>query len=304
MESILHTHETTHRPQAPWATYDAEMYRHIVQRHMVSGGQCHTAIDVCPGDSRILQSLAPWFENVIGIDRTDDAMDEAAANVARVPQVTLRVVLALEEMGADLDPPLVPDGTVDLITVGTNAPDLNMDRFWRRAARMLRPGGTVAVMTEGRPCIGRGSAPNPAGIQAAVDEVYAAYDNLRTYTDFAAGDASLYCDLPMPWRLDPPELAFDHRFERNDFSFNTAEAEDHGHKFQRTSVRELQAILARPVPQLPGALSVHELAAAREDIVQRFGRRVIHIFHLAGIHTETKHVLVRTNTILVIVKKK
>lgn len=77
----------------------------------------------------------------------------------------------------------------------------HMDRFWPAAARILRPGGTVAIWGS-RSGTAHRSTPNADKINAALEEIEAA--ELEPY--FEPGNfitRNLYQDLGLPWTVQP-----------------------------------------------------------------------------------------------------
>lgn len=82
-----------------------------------------------------------------------------------------------------------------------------MTRFWPRAARILRPGGTVAIWG-GRPATAHRSVPNADKINAAWEEIkrteLAPYANPGTLIA-----RSRYQDLGLPWTVTPPVPDFE-----------------------------------------------------------------------------------------------
>ena len=82
-----------------------------------------------------------------------------------------------------------------------------MTRFWPRAARVLKPAGTVALWTTGSIRI-HPSMPNVEAIQAAVDDM----EERELKPFFEPGNLltrNLYVGMPMPWTLAPPIADFD-----------------------------------------------------------------------------------------------
>lgn len=115
-------------------------------------------------------------------------------------------VSTAEDLGSHLSPP-VGNGSVDLITASTAAHWFDMARFWASAARVLKPGGTVAIWTIGESKL-HPSIPNAASIQVAMDEI----EERELKPFFEPGNLltrDLYKDLPLPWNLTPPSVEFD-----------------------------------------------------------------------------------------------
>lgn len=83
----------------------------------------------------------------------------------------------------------------------------DMARFWPSAARILRPGGTVAIWGSKVAAVHK-SVPNADKINAALQEIEDA--ELEPY--FEPGNLiimRLYEDLGLPWTVKPPVADFD-----------------------------------------------------------------------------------------------
>jgi SAM-dependent methyltransferase len=115
-------------------------------------------------------------------------------------------ISSAEDLGTDLSPP-VEDSSVDLIVASTAAHWFDMSRFWPQAARVLKPGGTVALWSNGDGCI-HPSMPNADSIQAALNEI----EEREMKPFFEPGNVltkNLYASLPLPWTLEPRVVDFD-----------------------------------------------------------------------------------------------
>lgn len=82
-----------------------------------------------------------------------------------------------------------------------------MARFWPTAARILRPGGTVAIWGS-KAATAHKSVPNADKINAALQEI----EETELAPYFAPGNLitrGLYQDLGLPWTVTPPVPEFD-----------------------------------------------------------------------------------------------
>lgn len=115
-------------------------------------------------------------------------------------------ISSAEDLGGDLSPP-VEDSSVNLIVASTAAHWFDMSRFWPQAARVLKPGGTVALWSIGDARM-HPSMPNADSIQAALTEI----DEREMKPFFEPGNLlskTLYVGLPLPWTLEPRVVDFD-----------------------------------------------------------------------------------------------
>lgn len=186
-----------------------------------------TVVDVGCGPGIATFQLADYFDKVIGLDPGQAMINTARARLAAEKEKgsaeNIRFELSTAE---DIDPALIPDESVDVITAATCAhvsyfvlstywdhTDVHlqwfdMTRFWPSAARILRPGGTVAIWC-GRPLTAHSSVPNAAKVNAAWDEI-----RQQELEPYLGDPGSLiararYQTLGLPWTVDPPVPAFD-----------------------------------------------------------------------------------------------
>ncbi|KAK3691647.1 hypothetical protein LTR37_018526 [Vermiconidia calcicola] len=188
--------------------YQPSVYETIVNQHTSTGGQLDTLIDVGCGPGMVLRTLAPNFNHAIGLDASEGMIAAArSANFVTGSSEPVRFeVGTAEELTRDL-PHVVQDASVDLITVANAAHWFDMPKFWQSAARVLKPGGSVAVWTSGEIRV-HPSVPNAAAIEAAMYRLEEHY--LTPYRH--AGNKLVrngYVDLPLPWTLTPPVNEFD-----------------------------------------------------------------------------------------------
>ena len=74
-----------------------------------------------------------------------------------------------EDLGSHLNPP-IENESVDLITASTAAHWFNMSLFWPSAARVLKPGGSVAIWSSGGVGI-HPDVPNAGKMQEVMDAI-------------------------------------------------------------------------------------------------------------------------------------
>lgn len=144
--------------------YHPSLYQTIIDHHTATGGQLNTLLDVGCGPGTAARALAPHFAHAIGLDPSAGMINNArslAGAAATSPAIRFEVSTA-EDLGWHLSPP-VDDSSVDLITAATAAHWFDMARFWPRAARVLKPGGTAALWTIGPMCM-HPAMPNAAAI--------------------------------------------------------------------------------------------------------------------------------------------
>jgi SAM-dependent methyltransferase len=182
--------------------YHPNLYKTIIEQHTSTGGQLGTLLDVGCGPGIAARDLAVDFEHVIGIDPSGGMIDTARSlgGLTKSGEAVRFEVSSAESLGADLVEGKVEDGSVDLITAATSAHWFDMKLFWPAAARVLKPGGSIALWTTGDIGIDA-SVPNAEKIQKAMTEIEDR--ELRPY--FEPGNLmtrSLYKTLVLPWMLE------------------------------------------------------------------------------------------------------
>ena len=122
--------------------YPAQLINEILKLHAATGGAFGTLLDLGCGPGNATRDLAAHFDHAIGMDPSEEMVRAATAvgGQARLGPIIFRQGDAEECLG-------VPDQSVDLIVAATSAHWFDMERFWPTAARVLKPGGTVAFFT-------------------------------------------------------------------------------------------------------------------------------------------------------------
>ncbi|KAI5456026.1 S-adenosyl-L-methionine-dependent methyltransferase [Mariannaea sp. PMI_226] len=189
-------HYAKNRPK-----YHQNLYKTIIDYHTSTGGQLSTLLDIGCGPGIAVRGLAPQFIQAVGLDPSDGMINTARLLGGESSSGPIRFdVSTAEELGSRLSPP-IEDSSIDLITAATAAHWFNMERFWPSAARVLKPGGTVAIWTTGSIKV-HASVPNCTAIQDAIDEI----EERELVPFYEPGNfltRTLYETLPLPWTIEP-----------------------------------------------------------------------------------------------------
>ncbi|GAB1314693.1 hypothetical protein MFIFM68171_04903 [Madurella fahalii] len=189
--------------------YHATLYNAVVEHHKSTGGEFDTILDVGCGPGFAVRALAPLFKHAVAIDPSE-GMIKTAQSITDVSTHAIRFgISTAEDLGSDLSPPIA-ESSVDLLVAATCAHWFDMPKFWARAARVVKPGGTVAIWVASGISIAP-TVPNHAAIQSAIDKLEALVDDYMVPGNRLA--RGLYVDLPLPWALETPVPEF------NDISF-------------------------------------------------------------------------------------
>ncbi|KAI1762467.1 S-adenosyl-L-methionine-dependent methyltransferase [Hypoxylon sp. FL1150] len=283
--------------------YAPALFKIIVDHHTSTGGQLDTIVDAGCGTGQATQDLAPYFANTIGLDASEGMINTARASAKSSARPIRFEVSGAEALGSDLEPPIA-DGSVDLLTVATAAHWFDMAGFWRSAARVLKPGGTVALWARTGPAVNPHRTPNGAAIRAAVDEIY--QDELNGYErQGSILTRDLYVNLPLPWTLEVPVQELDKAsFFRREWNKDRegAENEDLGtgrtvtpEQFER--LMETNSTVTRWREENPSKVGTEE------DVARKIRRRVEDLLHEAGVKPGEEALRLEVAIVLLMVKK-
>jgi trans-aconitate 3-methyltransferase len=201
-------------------TYHENVYKTVIDYHTSKGGHLDNVIDVGCGPGLATIGIAPYFALVTGLDPSEGMIEtsRSAGGTSASGEPIRYEVSSAEHLGQDLEPP-VANASVDLITAATAAHWFDMTVFWPRAAKVLKPGGTVAIWSVTTMKV-HNSVPNWKAIQAALDE----NDEVNLKQHMEPGNILCrdgYVDLALPWTLAKPVAEFDKStFVRKEFDSN------------------------------------------------------------------------------------
>ncbi|KAF4964051.1 hypothetical protein FSARC_8000 [Fusarium sarcochroum] len=172
----------------------------ILDHHRSTGGQNGALLDVGCGPGTATQKLAPHFDTVYGAD-PGESMITTATELGGITRSGAPIVYKLSS-AEDIDKiDGIQHGSIDMITAATAAHWFEMPKFWKAAANLLKPGGTVAIWTVFRPS---GLFSDKTQLQSIFDDfrnnVLAPYTTKSTHLT-----QNGYTDLVMPW--DDPATA-------------------------------------------------------------------------------------------------
>jgi SAM-dependent methyltransferase len=184
------------------------VYQAVIDHYTSSGGQFDTLLDVGCGPGTAASTLASHFAHALGIDPSEGMIATARSlggSTSTSEPIRFEISTA-ESLGANLSPP-VEANSVDLIVAANAAHWFDMAGFWVAAARVLKPGGSVALWTSGDVRL-HPSMPRASAIQAAIDRLHDAH--LAPFdTPGNLLVRSRYAGLLLPWTLETPVREFD-----------------------------------------------------------------------------------------------
>ncbi|OLN81717.1 Trans-aconitate 3-methyltransferase [Colletotrichum chlorophyti] len=286
--------------------YHDSLYKVIVGHHTSTGGKMGTLLDVGCGPGTVARELGPQFARAIGLDPAP-GMIAAARSIggfsATHEPIQFHVSTA-EELGANLSP-AVADASVDIVTAATAAHWFNMPGFWAAAARVLKPGGTVAIWTGSAMYI-HPSTPNASRLQAVLKEFrtthlepYMAQGNFLGETNYEA--------LPLPWTLEKPMTEFDESsFFRK--TWNRRGSLAPGEEFflgQKTlDMDAIENFFGTVSPVTRWREAHPEDVGTERDVARLARRRIEALLHEAGVKKGKEIVTTGISGVLLMVKKR
>lgn len=280
--------------------YHPSLYQTVLHRHISTGGQLDTLVDVGCGPGLVARALAPHFAHAIGLDPSE-GMASTARSMGGVTSTSEPIRFELstaEELGAHISPP-IQASSVDLITAAKAAHWFDMSRFWPSAARVLKPGGTVALWTSGD-IRAHPSVPNAAAIQAAIDEHYERH-MMPYYEHGNVVSRDRYVDLSLPWTLARPVPEFDEScFSRKEW--------DVGEEFfvgeQDVDLDTFEKVMSTASFVTRWREAHPELAGTERDALKTLRKEIERLLHEAGVESGKETIRGTVQGVLLIVKKK
>lgn len=279
--------------------YDPSVYQAVLDAHKLNDGQLGTLVDVGCGPGFAARALAPYFDTVIGLDPSK-GMVEAAKSMGGVTQSSKPIrfeVSTAEDLGQHLEP-AVADSSVDLITASNAAHWFDLQNFWETAARVLKPGGTVAIWTSGDIRV-HSSVPNADAIQKEWDEI--TEEHLIPY--YMPGNFLLrdrYRNLLLPWTIPEPVTEFDKAsFVRKEWQ----PGEEFYGGSKEFDMDTLEKLLATTSPHTRWREAHPEDAGTERDMIKVIRRMVEKLVREAGVEPGQEKIRGEVQGALLVVKK-
>ncbi|KAJ5719067.1 hypothetical protein N7493_007522 [Penicillium malachiteum] len=276
--------------------YHASLFKIILDHHKATGGECNKLLDLGCGPGTATHGLASAFTHVLGIDPSDGMIATARSHNSTA-NVEFAVSTA-EDLGSNLSPP-VEDNSIDLITAANAAHWFDMENFWPSAARVLKPGGTIAFWTPGR-AGPHPSTPNAEKIQAAMDSMEEEY--LSPF--YEPGNIMVrgrYADMLLPWMIDQPVEAFEKEsFFRKDWEVD----EPFFVVTPEVNMDQLEKMIAVGSPVTRWRLANPDAVGTEEDIVRMLRRRTEELLHEVGVEKGKEVIRAASRGALLMIKKR
>ncbi|CAD5126577.1 DgyrCDS14670 [Dimorphilus gyrociliatus] len=132
---IIAKNYNTFRPRYPESLSEAILQ--FLDQKLPKSFSRKLALDVGCGSGQSTECIAPFFENVIGVDISKDQISEGRKN---------NQFENVEYLVGSFDRLPAKDNSVSLVICGTAAHWFNpIDEFYKEAKRVLIPGGCIAI---------------------------------------------------------------------------------------------------------------------------------------------------------------
>lgn len=180
-----------------------------------------------------------------------------------------------------------------------------MPAFWAEAARVLKPGGTVALWTSGQ-VRANPSSPGSAAVQAAIEGLEASLGE-HTLLGNRLRPRDLYVNLPLPWTLETPVGEFDEgSFLRKEWGTGPgSEPSDRFHTHQGPmDMAGLEKMLSSASSVTRWRQAHPDAVGTESDIVRVTRREIERALHEAGVEEGKEFLNGCVSGVLLMVKRK
>ncbi|KIO23403.1 hypothetical protein M407DRAFT_244773 [Tulasnella calospora MUT 4182] len=228
-------------------TYPPRLLKVVLNYHFNRGtGGKDKVVDIGCGTGQVTQTLPPHFSRVIGADPSEGMIETARKKHGSDNEGVEFIVASGEEVDQHVD-----KESVDLITAGQAAHWFDYQRLWPSLARMLKPGGTVAMWGYSEFRIANHPELTPLITQYSLGE-----DSLGPYWE--PGRKILdnhYRDIPFPtsleWNLDSARRVYfsgELVSELQEVPIYGLPAEDEAQTFPNVPEVRTEAIMGKTMP--------------------------------------------------------
>lgn len=280
--------------------YHPNVYKAILDYHTSNGGELNTVLDVGCGPGLATQGLASYFENVIGIDPSP-GMIATAQSLSLTSSTSKPVwfdISTAENLGIELSP-AIQDSSVDLITAANAAHWFDMPAFWTRAAKILKPSGTVAIWTSGDIRV-HTSTLSASKVQAAIDD----FDERHVRPHYLQGNLLVrdgYRSLPLPWSQKNPVAEFDEEsFVRREWGVD----EDFFIGIPEGNMDVFELTMGSQSAYVRWKEANPDVAGTADDVLKVLRHEIEQILRDAGAESGKERVKGAVRGILILIKKR
>ncbi|PWY78018.1 S-adenosyl-L-methionine-dependent methyltransferase, partial [Aspergillus sclerotioniger CBS 115572] len=185
-------------------SYGSKLVELVIRHHEETGGNFDVLLDVGCGPGNATRDLALSFTAAVGVDPGLE-MIQAAQGLGGLTMADQPISYHVASAENCTSVPGTENG-VDLLTAAMAAHWFSMPEFWAEAAKVVKPGGTVALWTSSS-FFCHPATPNAQEVQKALFRLE--LDALGPY-ELPPNRISrdMYDNLPLPWDVEPAVSAF------------------------------------------------------------------------------------------------
>lgn len=283
--------------------YRQDLYKIITDYHTSTGGTLGTLLDIGCGAGTATRELGSYFQQAVGLDPSPGMIAAAKSIGGRSVSGPIRFDVSTDaELGSNISPP-VADGSIDLVAAATAAQYFDMAAFWASAARVLKPGGTVALWRGSFLHI-HPSTPNYRRVQTALNELI---DEIQRYKNNSSNNGGkTFETLPLPWTLPNQVDGFDQgSFSRQVWNEDgkVLPSEEFFLNHQVLDLKGMEEYLATVSSTARWRQANPETAGTGRDVVKIFRKNVEDILREAGVEKGDERITAGMSGVLLMVKK-
>ncbi|KAI9713572.1 MAG: hypothetical protein M1820_000954 [Bogoriella megaspora] len=206
--------------------YAKELYQFLFGWHAARGGSFEKLLDAGCGPGKATREMASSFDEVIGAD-AGPSMIETARNIGGITKTGKPIqweISTAEELDKITG---LEENSIDVITGATCAHWFTMEEFWPVAAKVVKPGGTVAFWCQHELHV-HPSHPRASIIKEQMEQ-FMNPDNGAHEVEGVRIVNNYYRDLKLPWQIPQPVTAFpEEKYHRQEWDYddNFADGKD------------------------------------------------------------------------------
>ncbi|KAI9667614.1 MAG: hypothetical protein M1821_000430 [Bathelium mastoideum] len=250
-------------------SYVPELFQFIFDHHASHGGVFHKLLDVGCGPGKATRDMSSRFDEVIGADPGEQMIEQArklggSTKTGKPIQFVVSSAEALDKIAG------LEEESVDLLTAATSAHWFTMSEFWPVAAKVMKPGGTIAMW-----------CPGPVHCHPAHPRAAIVTERMEQLRATEAGDGAVkgnhtirnqYRDLELPWQTDPPVSAFpEEKFLRQEWDYDDdfGDRDDFLGGSRMATIEQIQAVLITSSTFVRWRRAHPDLVGTDEDLLVR-----------------------------------
>ncbi|KUJ22537.1 S-adenosyl-L-methionine-dependent methyltransferase [Mollisia scopiformis] len=251
-------------------SYPETLYNKVLEHHASTGGQFTLLFDVGCGPGNATRDVALSFDRAIGAD-PGEAMIGAARELGGKTKSGAEIRYeACPAEGISKIKGLEAE-SVDLLTSAMAVHWFDMPKFWAEAAKVVKPGGTVALWT----CSSAFCHPSTPNADKVM-EILLHFERVTLAPYTQPGNLlsmNMYDDLPRPWTVSPPVKDFpESKYIKHDWDRDgkLSDGKDFFGGGEKSTLKEIEAGMGTASMVTRWRAANPELVGTDKDVVKVF----------------------------------